>query len=215
MWCIGKIDAEYRERMYHLIKLYEKKYDPLNPVICFDEKSKQLIGHVKKPLRGKITREDCHYKRNGTRNIFMAVEPKAGKRTTEVTKHRKKSDFAKFIRKLTDEEYLHTEKLHLVMDNLNTHNKSSFYETFEKAEAERILNRVEFHLSPKHASWLNMAEIEIGIMDKQSINGRIPDERTLKRRVAIWTGQRNFERAKIRWTFTKEKADKKLSNHYI
>lgn len=215
MWCIGKIDGEYRERMYHLIKLYEKNYDPENPVICFDEKSKQLLGHTEKPLMGKITREDYHYKRNGTRNIFMAVEPKGGRRLTEVTQYRKKPDFAKFIRRLTDEEYPYVKKLHLVMDNLNTHNESSFYETFKKEEAERILKRIEFHYTPKHASWLNMAEIEIGVMDRQSINGRIRDGGMLKRRIAVWTGQRNFMKAKISWSFTKEKADRKLGKYYI
>ena len=201
--------------MYHLIELYKKDYDPANPVVCFDEKSKQLLRHVKEPLRGKVTREDYHYKRNGTRNIFMAVEPKGGRRLTEITKHRKKPDFARFIRRLTDEEYPNAKKLHLVMDNLNTHNESSFYETFEKGEAERILKRIEFHYTPKHASWLNMAEIEIGVMDRQSIDGRIADECTLKRRIAVWTGQRNFIEAKIKWSFTREKADRKLSKHYI
>lgn len=214
MWCIGEIDEEYRERMYNLLDLYAEPYDPQRPVICFDEKSKQLIGHIKEPLHGKTVKEDYNYKRNGTRNIFMAVEPKGGKRYTEVTTRRKKPDFAKFIRRLADEEYPHAKKIRLVMDNLNTHNESSFYETFGKEEAERILKKLKFHYTPKHASWLNMAEIEIGIMDRQSIRGRIHDEKTLKRRIAVWQGLRNFKKKKIKWTFTKEKAEKKLGRHY-
>lgn len=215
MWCIADITPEYKERMYDLLNLYAKAYDPKNPVICFDEKSKQLLSHVKNPLRGKITREDYHYKRNGTRNIFMAVEPKGGKRYTEVTKHRKKPDYARFIRRLTDEFYPHVEKIRLVQDNLNTHNESSFYETFGKKEAKRILSKIEFHYTPKHASWLNMAEIEIGIMDRQCLKGRVPDEDTLKRRLAVWQEKRNYDKKKIKWTFTKEKADKKLGKYYL
>lgn len=215
MWCVGEIDVEYRKRMYSLIKLYEKNYDPANPVVCFDEKSKQLLGHVKKPLTGKITREDYHYKRNGTRNIFMAVEPEAGVRHTQVTRYRKKADFAKFVGRLVDEKYPDARKIHLVADNLNTHNEGSFYQTFGKKEANRILKRIKFHYTPKHASWLNMAEIEIGIMDRQCLNRRISGEAALKRQVAVWQGKRNFEKAKISWTFTKEKADKKLGKYYI
>ena len=215
MWCVGEMDAEYRKRMYSLLKLYAKAYDPQNPVICFDEKSKQLLGYAKKPLTGKITREDYHYVRNGTRNIFMAVEPKAGLRHTEVTRYRRKEDFAEFIRRLTDEKYPRVRKIHLVMDNLNTHNESSFYETFTKKEAKRILKRIKFHYTPKHASWLNMAEIEIGIMDKQCLDRRIPGGYTLKRQIAVWQGKRNFEKAKILWTLTKDKADKKLAKYYI
>lgn len=209
------MDEEYISRMYSLLGLYAEPYDSKRPVICFDEKSKQLIEQVKKPLTGKIVREDYNYKRNGTRNIFMAVEPKGGKRITEVTKQRRKKDFALFIRRLTDEEYKDAKIIRFVMDNLNTHNESSLYETFGKEEAERILVRLEFHYTPKHASWLNMAEIEIGVMDRQAIKGRIQDEATIKRRIALWQGLRNFDRIGIQWTFTKEKADQKMSQHYI
>ncbi len=201
--------------MHDLLDLYAEPYDPKRPVLCFDEKNKQLLGQPKKPLRGKVTREDYNYKRNGTRNIFMAVEPKGGRRCTEVTKQRKKSDFACFIKRLGDERYPDADIIRLVMDNLNTHDTSSFYETFPRKEAKRILNRLEFHYTPKHASWLNMAEIEIGVMDRQCLKGRIPNETVLKRQIALWQRRRNYDRVGIRWTFTKEKADQKMSRHYI
>jgi len=215
MWCIGEMTPEYVERMHNLLDLYAEPYNPKKPMVCLDEKSKQLLGHTKEPLRGKIVREDYHYRRNGTRNIFLAVEPKGGKRYTEVTKRRTKQDFARFVRRLVDEFYPEAETIRLVMDNLNTHNKSSFYETFSKKEAERVLKKLEFHYTPKHASWLNMAEIEIGVMDRQCLNRRIPDEAALKRQVAVWQGLRNYKKAKIKWTFTKEKADEKMSKYYI
>lgn len=191
MWCIGEMTPEYRKRMYDLLDLYARPYDPKEPVVCFDEKSKQLLGHVQEPLRGKVTREDYNYERRGTRNIFLAVEPKGGKRFTGVTKQRTKEDFADFIRRLLDEQYPESRRIHLVLDNLNTHRESSFYETFGKKEARWILRRLKFHYTPKHASWLNMAEIEIGVMDRQCLKGRIPDEAALKRRIAVWQGRRN------------------------
>lgn len=215
MWCIGEMTPEYTERMHDLLDLYAEPYDPKKPVVCFDEKSKQLLGHVKNPLRGRVTREDYNYARSGTRNIFMAVEPKGGKRCTEVTRRRKKGDFARFMKRLVCEQYSGADTIRLVMDNLNTHNESSFYETFGAREAKRLLKKLEFHYTPKHASWLNMAEIEIGVMDRQAIKGRISDEAALKRRIAIWQGKRNFDRIGIKWTFTKEKADRKMSKYYI
>lgn len=215
MWCIGEMTPEYVQRMHGLLDLYAEPYDRKRPVVCFDEKSKQLLGQVKEPLRGRVTREDYNYQRNGTRNIFMAVEPKGGRRFTEVTEFRKKPDFARFIRRLADEEYPEADTIRLVMDNLNTHSESSFYETFGAKEAKRILRRLKFHYTPKHASWLNMAEIEIGVMDRQCLKGRIPDEARLKRQIAAWQGRRNCDKVRIKWTFTKEKADQKLNRHYL
>lgn len=209
------MDEEYTARMYDLLRLYAEPYDPKRPVICFDEKSKQLLGHVKKPLRGKVTREDYNYERNGTRNIFMAVEPKGGKRCTEVTEQRKKENFARFIRRLADEQYPGADTLRLVMDNLNTHNESSFYETFDEDEAKRVLKKLEFHYTPKHASWLNMAEIEIGILERQCLGRRLMDRATARREVAAWEHRRNAERRGIDWTFTRQDADRKLSRHYV
>ena len=215
MWCIGKINEEYRKRMYALIALYAQPYNPLHPVVCCDEKSKQLLGNIRKIIYGKIRKEDYEYKRNGTRNIFVAVEPLAGTRHVRVTGRRTKIDFAEYIRELIDTQYTDAEKIHLVLDNLNTHFPKSFFETFPKAEAERILNKIEFHYTPKHASWLNMAEIEIGIMDRQCLNRRIPTEQEMITQLQIWQNYRNDKHAKITWTFSKHDADDKLGKYYI
>jgi hypothetical protein len=215
MWCIGKITEEYRERMYDLLELYAKPYNPLEPVVNIDEKSKQLISDTRPCLRGKIRKTDYEYIRKGTRNIFVAVEPKAGKRIVQVTKTRKKADFANFIRILVDEVYPEAVVIHFVLDNLNTHFAKSFYATFDKEEAERILSRIQFHYTPKHASWLNMAEIEIGIMDKQCLNGRIGTEEKMIAELQAWENKRNQEKKMIEWKFTKQDADSKLSKYYI
>ena len=185
MWCIGKIDAQYRERMYDIAELYGRPYNPLEPVVGTDEKSKQLLENIHQELFGKIKKTDYEYKRNGTRNIFVAVEPLAGRRFVQVTKHRKKADFANYIKILVDDIYKDATKIHLVLDNLNTHFKKSFIETFGDEEARRILDKIEFHYTPKHASWLNVAEIEIGIMDKQCLNRRIPTEEKMTNELDI------------------------------
>lgn len=215
MWCIGKITQLYRERMYSLIELYLRPYDPKEPIVCVDEKSKQLIKETREPIRGKVRKVDYEYERNGTRNIFLAVEPKAGRRRVKVTKHRKKPDYAKFIRFLVDKVYPRADTVHIVADNLNTHFESSFYETFEEQEAKRVLSRIQFHYTPKHASWLNMAEIEIGIMERQCLNRRIPNADKLKRELAAWQKNRNKKKAKIEWKFTTQVADEKLQKHYV
>lgn len=216
MWCIGKITPEYRARMYDLLDLYAKPYDPRNPVICIDEKSKQLIDETRTPLPmkpGRPEKYDYEYKRLGTRNIFVSVEPLAGKRKIEVTKRRTKKDFALFAQTLIG-EYREAEKIHIVLDNLNTHFESSFYETLGKREARRVLKRITFHYTPKHASWLDMAEIEINALSRQCIAGRIATEEDLIQRIKSWEIQRNKEERKILWKFTKQDADRKLSHHY-
>ena len=215
MWCIGKITQVYRDRMYSLIELYLKPYNPKEPVVCVDEKSKQLIKETREPIKGKVRKIDYEYERNGTRNIFVAVEPIAGRRRVKVTKHRKKPDYAKFIRFVTDKVYPKADTIHIVADNLNTHFESSFYETFGEQEAERVLSRIKFHYTPKHASWLNMAEIEIGVMDRQCLNRRIPNADMLKKELVAWQKARNKVKAKIEWKFTKQDADDKLSRHYL
>lgn len=215
MWYIGNINEEYRDRMYHLLELYAKLYNSNEPVICMDEKSKQLLKETRPIIKGKIEKIDYEYKRNSTRNIFLAVEPKAGKRFVKATKHRKRPDFANFIKHLVDHIYYKAKIIHIVLDNLNTHFEKSFYQTFRKEEADRILLRIKFHYTPKHASWLNMAEIEIGIMDKQCLNRRIPDEKTLKEELESWQTKRNQDRRKIEWKFTKQDADQKLQKHYV
>lgn len=203
--------------MYHLLELYEKPYDPLQPVICIDEKSKQLLGENKTPIPmkpGKSGKYDYEYKRLWTRNIFVAVEPKGGKRKVRVTERRTKKDFAEFVQGL-EKDYASATKIHIVLDNLNTHFESSFYETFPKREAKRILKRIEFHYTPKHASWLDMAEIEINVLSNQCIAWRISTEQELTEKIQAWELKRNQEERKIIWKFTKQDADEKLSKHYI
>ncbi len=212
------IDAEYRERMYDVLDLYEEEYDPENPLVCFDEKPKQLIGDKRMfiPMKpGSPEKYDYEYVRNGTANIFMAAEFKAGKRVTQFTKRRTMVDFAQFVKMLVDEEYPDVENIRLVMDNLNTHKEKSFYEAFSEDEAERILDKIEFHYTPKHASWLNAAEIEINVMDIECTDRRIGDMELLAYEVAAWTRGRNDNENKIKWEFTSENADEKLSKYYV
>ena len=203
--------------MYDLLDLYAEPYDAKRPVVCLDEKPKQLLQDARTPIPakpGRIAKVDYEYKRKGTANIFMAVEPKGGKRFTRVTEHRKKPDFASYVRDMVDQKYSDARVVRLVVDNLNTHNASSFHENLSKKEARRILNKLEFHYTPKHASWLNMAETEIGIMDAQCTGTRIEDKGLLAHEVRAWTGRRNRRRCKINWTFTKQKADEKLGKYY-
>lgn len=218
MWCISEINQEFRERMYDVLDLYEKPYDPRNPVIGLDEKPKQLLEDKRKaiPMKpGNIEKYDSEYIRRGKANIFMAAEFKAGKRTARVTSQRTKKDFAKFVKHLVDKVYPDAEQLHLVLDNLNTHNGSSFYEMYDKEEAERILAKIKFHYTPKHASWLNVAEIEIGVMDAECTRRRIPDKNLLRQEVMAWERKRNKQKKKIDWKFTTRKADEKLSKYYV
>jgi hypothetical protein len=218
MWCISTIDALFRACMYDVLALYEEPYDPKRPIVNLDEKPKQLLGEKRSSIpmkRGSPERYDYEYVRNGTANIFMAVEIKAGKRVTWVTERRTMKDFALFVKMLVDEEYLDdVEVIRLVTDNLNTHKDTAFYETFGKDEAERILSKIEFHYTPKHASWLNAAEIEINVMDIECTGRRIGDKETLAREVAAWTKRRNEQKKRINWKFTRDKADKKLSKYY-
>ena len=175
MWCIGRITAEYRERMHDLPGLYAEPYDPVEPVVCLDEKSKQLLQQTRSPITagpGQIAKEDYEYKRAGTRNLFVAVEPKAGHREVAVTCRRTKADFVIFVQFLALEVCAQASKIHLVLDNLNTHFRASFEAVMGLEAATVFLSRIEFHHTPKHASWLNMAEIEMGILDRQYIAGR-------------------------------------------
>jgi hypothetical protein len=218
MWCIGKLTQEYRQRMYDLLALYARPYEESEPVICVDEKSKQLLEEPRTPITakmGKPMKEDYEYQRAGTRNIFMAVEPKGGRRKVEVTARRTKSDFVRFIRSLVEVVYAGTQKIHLVMDNLNTHFRSSFEEVLGVERAACVLERVHFHYTPKHASWLNRTEIEIGIMDRQCTGRRLPSEQALRSEVATWANRRNRARSTIDWKFTRQDADQKLSRHYV
>lgn len=204
--------------MYRLLDLYAQEYDPRFPVVCMDEKSKQLIMDVRGTLAmkpGSPAKYDYEYKRNGTRNIFVAVEPLAGKRTMKVTHTRKKGDFAHFIKELVDQDYQQAQKVKLVLDNLNTHFPSSIYETFSKQEADRVLDKIEFYYTPKHGSWLNMAEIEINVMDRECLARRIGEAEKLENEINCWSSKRNEAKKKIQWSFTRQDADHKLSKHYV
>jgi hypothetical protein len=217
MWCIAEITPEYRKRMYRLLDLYEEDYNRKYPVICIDEKSKQLIEEARKPIPlrpGSPAKYDYEYRRNGTRNIFVAVEPKGGRRIITVTNARTKKDFANFVRNIVEIEYKQAVNIRIVLDNLNTHFEKSFYETFLKRESRKILNKINFYYTPKHGSWLNMAEIEINVMDRESLGGKIGNEKLLKQQLKSWADERNRLQKKIIWKFTKQRADKKLSKYY-
>ena len=194
MWCIQTIDSEYRKRMYDILDLYEEDYDPKRPLVCLDEKPKQLLGDKRTPIPikpGSPEKYDYEYVRNGTANIFVAVEFKAGKRVTQVTQRRTRMDFAEFMKILITKNYSEAEIVRLVTDNLNIHNEKSFYETFGEEEAKQILEKIEFHYTPKHASWLNAAEIEINVMDTECTKRRIGNIGTLTNEVAAWMKRRN------------------------
>ena len=218
MWCVGRITAEYRKRMYGLLRIYARPYNAKEPVVCVDEKSKQLLRQTQSPLAlqpGRPAKEDYEYQRAGTRNIFMAVEPKGGRRVVEVTTRRAKEDFVSFVKHLVENVYAAAETIHLVLDNLNTHFRKTFVDVLGKAAATVLLRRVTFHHTPKHASWLNMAEIEIGIMDRQCTGQRIATVELLQTEVESWQQQRNAAKRGIEWKFTRQDADRKLSKHYV
>ena len=204
--------------MYDLLDLYARPFRPLEPVVCLDEKSKQLLKDSRNPLPirpGMPVRQDYEYVRTGTCNLFVAVEPKGGRRTVLVTDRRTKPDFVAFVRYLLEQVYTKAHRIHLVMDNLNTHFRKSFEEVLGVKAAEKLLRRVVFHYTPKHASWLNMAEIEIGILDRQCLNRRLPNRATLVSEVDAWQARRNADQRSIAWSFTRQDADNKLARHYV
>lgn len=218
MWCIGELTQEYRCRMYELLALYLQPFDPREPVVCIDEKSLQLVGYVRAPLPmspGKQAKDDNEYVRKGTSNLFVAVEPKAGRRNVSVTEHRGKVDFVQFIASLLSGTYATARRVHLVLDNLNTHFRKCFDDVLGRRAADKLLRRVQFHYTPKHASWLNMAEIEIGILTRQCLDRRLPDRRLLQTEVDNWQNARNETRQTIEWKFTRQDADRKLGSHYV
>ncbi|MGH8525314.1 MAG: IS630 family transposase [Gammaproteobacteria bacterium] len=218
MWCIGQLTSEYRDRMYGLLELYAQPYRKREPVVCIDEKSKQLLKETRSPLPlkpGVLAKQDYEYKRAGTCNLFVAVEPKGARRVVEVTGRRTKVDFVNFVRRLLKEVYAGANKVHLVLDNLNTHFRSSFEEVLGHKAASALLRRVEFHHTPKHASWLNMAEIEIGILERQCLGRRLKDRATITLEVAAWQQRRNAANCGIAWSFMRQDADRKLGRHYV
>jgi len=202
--------------MEDILAVYERAYDPRRPLICFDERPCQLIGEVVMPISmksGQVQRQDYHYKRNGTCCIMMAVEPLAGKRIVEVKERRTKKDYALFMKKV-EEAYRGAEKIILVQDNLNTHNPSSFYETFSPETAFDLSQRFQMVYTPKKASWLNMAEIELSTLSKQCLDRRIGDIETFSKEVYAWARERDRRKATISWQFTKNDAREKLNRHY-
>jgi hypothetical protein len=199
------------------LDLYKLPYDAHQPVVCMDEKSKQLLEDIRQPITakpGSPEKYDYEYKRKGTCNIFMAVEPKAGKRFVEVTDTRTKADFAYFIEQLV-KQFPKAVFIQLVLDNLNTHFEGSLLETFGKVKTNKLMKKIRFIHTPKHASWLNMAEIEINIMDRQCTGGRIESKDKLSHNVQQWAKKRNKDKATIEWKFTRQHADKKLKKHYV
>jgi transposase len=217
MWCIPKVDGEFAARMEDVLTLYAEPSDPRRPVVCFDETPRQLIGEARVPTRsepGKRARYDYEYVRNGTANVFMFVDVNRPWRHAKVTDQRTALDFADCMKDLVDIHFPEATRIRLVLDNLSTHSLGALYERFSPAEARRILDRIEFHYTPKHASWLNMVEIEIGVMVSQCLDRRIPDKSTLLAEVASWECRRNAERARINWMFTVDRARLKLRRAY-
>lgn len=203
--------------MEDVLAVYHMPYDPQYPVVCMDESCKQMIGEVHKPIPcapGKPVRIDDEYIRNGVAQIFMEVEPLAGRRHITVTERRTKKDWALIIKKMLDDRYCDATKVRLIMDNLNTHTIASLYETFEPSEARCLAERLEIHYTPKHGSWLNMAEIELSVLKGQSLGHRIADMETMQAAVSAWEKDRNNSAKKIDWQFTTADARIKLKRLY-
>jgi len=203
--------------MEDVLEVYTRPYDPKRPQVCMDETNKQLVADVHEPLPMQVSqpvRYDYEYVREGVANLFMFVEPLAGKRQITVTQRRTKADWAQAMRELADIHYPEAEVIVVVMDNLNTHSPSSFYEAFEPEEARRLVTRFEFHYTPKHGSWLNMAEIELSALSRQCLAGRIANQAILASEVKAWQEERNASVVKVRWRFTTADARIKLANLY-
>jgi len=203
--------------MEDVLEVYHAPYDPLFPLVCMDESNKQLVGEVHAPLgvapgRGQIL--DHEYVRNGVAEIFLEIEPLAGRRHVAITERRTRKDWAAFIKAMLDERYPQATKVRLVLDNLNTHSTASLYEAFAPEEARRLARRLEIHYTPKHGSWLNVAEIELSALNSQCLNRRIPDIDLMRTEVAAWERDRNNRAAKIDWRFTTEDARIKLKRLY-
>ncbi len=203
--------------MEAVLDVYQTAYDPNVPVVCIDEATKQLVKETLVPIpaeRGQPERVDYEYERNGTANLFMVSEPMVGWRRVEVTKQRTALDYAHLLKTLVDVDYAQADKVIVIADNLNTHSPASLYKAFEPTEAQRILSRLEFCHTPKHGSWLNMAEIELSILSRQCLDRRLPDMDVLKREVAVWQDNRNHEETWIDWRFTTADARVKLKRLY-
>lgn len=203
--------------MEDVLEVYARPYDDKRPVVCVDEGGKQLIGDARPPLPmrpGKPQRIDYEYVRNGMANLFMVFEPLKGQRHVEVTQRRTNQDFARLVKNLLQERYPTAEKVVLVLDNLSTHTPAALYEAFAPTEARRLIERLEWHYTPKHGSWMNVAEIELSVLARQCLERRIPELESLRREVAAWEADRNAEAVKVDWQFTTADARVKLKRLY-
>jgi hypothetical protein len=217
-WVIPpRSSAAFVANMEDVLDTYANPHDSSRPVVCVDECGKQLIGDVREPLPmrpGRVARQDSEYRRGGMANMFMAFEPLAGRRHVEVTARKTSVDFARFLRTVSDELYHGAEIIVLVCDNLSTHSPAAFYEAFEPSEARRLTARFEWHYTPKHGSWLNVAEMELSVLARQCLARRIPDSPTLTREIALWERQRNTAEVTVNWQFTTTDARIKLRKLY-
>lgn len=210
-------DAAFAAAMEDVLAVYQMPHDPRVPLVCMDESSKQLIGEVRAPIGmapGHAEIIDHEYVRNGVVSLFVEIEPLNGRRHVEVTARRTRQDFAHFIKAMLDERHPEARKVRLVMDNLNTHNVASLYETFEPSEARRLAEKLEIHYTPKHGSWLNIAEIELSALNSQCLNRRIASVEQMRAEIAAWQVSRNNRGAPINWRFTTEDARIKLAHIY-
>ncbi len=217
-WVIPpEADADFVCAMEDVLEVYQRDYDPQRPVVCMDETSKQLVGETRVPVPavpGRTTRMDYEYERKGTANLFMVTEPMVGQRRVQVTERRTAIDFAELVRTMVDEWYADAKKIVLVMDNLNTHRPASLYEAFPPTEARRLIEKLEIHYTPKHGSWLNIAEIELGILSRQCLARRIDSSKVLQQEVASWQRHRNRTCGTVDWQFTTNDARRKLKRLY-
>jgi hypothetical protein len=203
--------------MEDILEVYARPYDPQRPVVCLDEVCKQLVSEVRAPLPakpGQPQRVDFEYRRQGVCNVFLSCEPLQGRRQVAVTDRRTKADWARYVRDLVDVHYPQADRIVLVMDNLNTHTPASLYEAFPAPEAKRLWDRLEIHCTPKHGSWLNMAELELSVLGRQCLGDRIPSRDQLARQVAAWERARNARGGKVDWRFTTQDARIKLKRLY-
>ena len=217
MWCIPQVDADYVARMEDVLDLYAEEPNPKRPVVCFDESPTQLIGEMRQPIPaapGQLERFDCEYKRNGTANLFIFLDVHRPWRKVKVTERRSAEDYAHCMREVVDVHCPDAERIRVVQDNLSTHSAGALYQAFPPAEARRILRRLEFHFTPKHASWLNMVEIEIGVLRGQCLDRRIDSKEQLEAEIAAWERQRNASGTRIKWMFTTDKARAKMGRAY-
>jgi hypothetical protein len=217
MWCIPKVDGAYVARMEDVLDLYAEEGDPQYPVVCLDESPTQLIGEVREPIPsapGQPERYDCEYRRNGIANLFVFLDAHKSWRHMKVTDHRAAADFAHCVRDLIDVHYAQADLVRVVLDNLSTRTAGALYETFPAHEAHRVLQRLEFHYTPKHASWLNMVEIEIGVLRSQCLDLRIGERKRLVSEIKAWEKRRNDIGAHVKWMFTTDRARVKLARAY-